>query len=136
MNQVLEVISPSVNVIYILGRIDKSSDSSNSVMALDENLVREDSPNSTQPLVPIRWSHFFDMPYAVEYVLSTLSRSRLRDLCHVYQIPESVNSRVPTFDKWVPSCLPNEVLIFEQTLEAGLWFPIILFVRQLLPTIV
>lgn len=87
--------------------MDNLSDSSNSIMALDENLVRVDSPDSDQPSEPARWSHFAGVPNATECVLSTLSKFQLRDLHHVYQIPELVNLRVPTFVEWASSCLLN-----------------------------
>lgn len=87
LNQVLEVLSPSVNVIYALGLMDNSSESIESVMTLDENFVRADSPNSAQPSVHVRSGHFAGVPYAIEHVLSTLSRSRLEVLHRIYQIP-------------------------------------------------
>lgn len=72
------------------------------------------------------------MPYAAEGILSTLSRPRLEGFHQVYQIPESVSLRVPTIDEWACFCLPGEVVIFEQTLKAGLQFSIPLFIHQLL----
>lgn len=55
--------------------MDRSSESTESVTALDENLVRADSPDSTHPSTPIMSGRFAHMPYAAEGVLSTLSRS-------------------------------------------------------------
>lgn len=37
LNQVLEVLGSLINVIYALGRMDNSSESTDSIMALDES---------------------------------------------------------------------------------------------------
>lgn len=121
-----------MGVIYALNQMDYSSESTESIMALDKNLVRVDSPNSAHPSSLVRSGQFVDVPYAAENVLSTLLRSRLEDFCHVYQIPKSITLRVLAFDEWACSCLLGEVSIFEQALEVGLRFPIPLFVHQLL----
>lgn len=89
-----------MGVIYTCGRMNNSSESAESVAALDENLVRADSPDSNHPSLPIRLGRFADMLYAVEGIMSTLSKSRLDGFHGVYQIPESVNLRVPSFDEW------------------------------------
>lgn len=99
LDQVLEVLSPLVSVIYAPGRMDNSSKLTNFVMAFDKNLVRANSPDLAQPSVPARSGHFTGMPYPTKQVFSTLSRSWLEDLCHIYQIPGSVSLTVPTFDK-------------------------------------
>lgn len=128
----LEAIGPSVGVIYAFGQMDHSSESTESVTALDENLVIADSPDLARLSSLLRSGRFTDVPYAAKNVLSTLSRSRLEGFRHVYQIPKSVTLRVLDFNEWACSCLPGEVSIFEQALEASLRFPIPLFVRHLL----
>lgn len=82
LNQILEVIGPLADVVYALDWMSNSTDSFDSFMALDANMVREDSPDSAQPSVSARWSCFTSSPYAAEHVLSTLSRSRLEDFRH------------------------------------------------------
>lgn len=113
MNQVLEILGPSTSVIYPLGRMNNFSESTESIMVLDENLVRADSPNSAQPSVSIRSGHFTGVLYAIERVIFTLSRLWLEELRRFYQILESVSLRVFAFDEWASSCLPNGVSIFE-----------------------
>lgn len=112
LNQILEVIGPSIDVVYTLGQMSDSSNSSGSVMPLDVNLVREDSPDSAQSKVPVRWDHFTDLAYVAKRAPLTLSRSILEDLRNNYQIPKSVSPRVSSFDEWACSYDPNEVAIF------------------------
>lgn len=132
LNQVLEVLGPSASIIYALGQMDNSSESTESVMALNRNLVRADSLDSAQPLMPIRSSRFASVPYAAEHVIFALWRLRLEDLRRFYQIPELISLRVPALHEWASSCLLNEVSIFKQILEASLRFSIPMFFRQLL----
>lgn len=132
LTQILEVLGSSVDLVYALHRMGDSSDSSDFVMALNANLVREDSSELAQPMAPIRWGRFADMAYVAEHILSTLLRSRLKGLRITYQILETISLRVPSFDEWACSCVPNEVVVFKQALEAGLQFFIPLFVCQLL----
>lgn len=79
--------------------MDRSSESTESVTALDENLIRTNSPDSAHLSSPIRLGRFAHMPYAAKGVLSTLSRSQLDGFRQVYQIPESVSLRVLAFDE-------------------------------------
>lgn len=56
----------------------------------------------------------------------------LRDLHQYFQIPVLVKLRVPMSSDWAYACLPDEVSVYEKTLEASLCFLILLFVLQLL----
>lgn len=71
--------------------MDTSFKLTKSIIGLNENLVRVDSSNPTQPLMSIRIGQFSGVPYATKNVLSTLPRSWLKDLNCTYQIPKSAN---------------------------------------------
>lgn len=114
------MIGPSVGDICALDRMDNSYASSEYVTALDENFIHVNPPNLAQPSSSDRSSHFVGVSYRAEGILSTLSRSRLEDTHRVYQVLELVTLRVPAFNQWASSFLPNEVSIFEQALDAGL----------------
>lgn len=73
-----------MDVLYAFGQMDNSSKSTESVMALNENRVRADSPESAQRSAPVRTGRFANVLYTVERILSTLSRPRLEDLCCLY----------------------------------------------------
>lgn len=65
LNELLGVLRPSVGVIYALGCISTHSESFESVMAMDCNLIREDTPELGHPLEPSRWPCFTNLPYII-----------------------------------------------------------------------
>lgn len=58
----LEAIGPSMDIIYVLDQMDYSSESTESVTTLDENLICADSPDSAHPSSLVRSGQFADVP--------------------------------------------------------------------------